>query len=154
MNPWVIGGSAIAAGLLGWWLGTNHVEGKWAKADNRALKEQRQLYDEAVNKRDELQQMLDENLARLAESETKRAQVSRRLQEEIERGPIVRTVTKKVPGECEDIDFPVVDVARHYILWNNSITRPGETLPDPIAANFGNVTLRQSSSLASLDGNH
>ncbi len=152
MNPWIPVVSAVAAGLLGWWLGTNHVAGKWAKADKEALEAQEQLTQDALDERDTLQVAVNDAARRLAESESKRVTLSNKLQEAINREPIVRNKVREVPADCPACTCPVVDAGPYFRLWNAGLTRADEADVPTITAGFSDGPMWRSCITAGLDG--
>ena len=140
---------AIAGALLGWWLGTNHIEGKWAKADNAALREQTRLYDEAIKDNRKLEDSNALALLRLSVSEEESRRVKDELQAEIDKEPLVRAIVlDSIPdGQCF-----VPDVERHFRLWNCGISNSCQTLPDAVQADHSNGSLRGSDIVAGMDG--
>ena len=126
MTIWLKIAPIAGACLLGWWLGTNHVEGKWAKAENQALNTQIRLRLDAEEERDTLSAKTRNALLALSEAENEAVRLSDALQAEITRGPIIRMV------ETEDCSaVAVVDVARHYRLFNCGIGNSCQALSAP-----------------------
>lgn len=138
---------AIAGVLLGWWLGTNHVEGQWAKTDNRALTEQTRLYDEAIRENRVLNDRVATALFGLSISEENAQRAKDELQAEIDKEPLVRTIVLDSISECF-----VPDVKRHFRLWNCGISNSCQTLPGTSQTDYRNGPLRRASTAAGLDG--
>lgn len=152
MNYLTIGG-VVAAALLGWWLGTNHVEGKWAKADKAALEAQKQLTEDALEKRDELQVKVTELTTELADRETALTTLSADLAEAINREPIINEVPIEVPGDCPVCRVATVDPVAHFRLWNAAVTGSATESELPvISTGLGDGRLWRSIRAARLDG--
>lgn len=143
---------AVAAGLLGWWLGTNHVEGKWAKADNKALTIQRELTADALRDNRVLNLQVEGTLSQLAISEEEAQRAKDELQTEIDKAPLVNTVIPEVPANCPEIKCYVPDVERHFRLWNCGIGHSCQALHPAGQAGHSDAFVPGAGVTAGLDG--
>ncbi len=149
-----LGGLALAF-YLGWSIGGKLVENKWNEAENKALEEQIELTNKALAARDLLQADIENALLRLTESEAARLTLSNRLQEEIDREPIIRTITREVPADCPVCACPVIDAGPYFRLWNRAIRREAGSADIPaITASTGHDSLWPACLVAGLDGDY
>ena len=125
-----IGALGLVSGFgSGWWLGTSHVEGKWAKTDNAELLASQQATQKALRDFQDSQKAADQIAEALSATRSQNARLKDELDEAINQEPIVRTVVRTVPGDCPEVSCPVIDAGRHFRLWNAAIR--GEPAEDP-----------------------
>ena len=107
-------------------MGSGMKQAQWDRVENKAMTEQIRLTDEALVERDALSVEARKAALALSEAEDEAVRLSDALQTEITRGPIIQMV------ETEDCPaVAVVDVARHYRLFNCGIGNSCQALLSP-----------------------
>ena len=107
-------------------MGSDMKQAQWDRAQNKAMTEQIRLTDEALDERNALSVEARKAALALSEAEDEAVRLSDALQAEITREPIIRMV------ETEDCPaVAVVDVARHYRLFNCGIGNSCQALLSP-----------------------
>jgi len=118
----IVGAASLVTGLSGgWWLGSSHVKGQWAEADNTELIAQREATNAALLDHKMAQAKVDAMSTALAEKLQDNARLKHELDEAIDLEPVVRYQTRTVTVEGDCPACPVIDTGRHYRLWNNAI---------------------------------
>lgn len=152
VGPYVKIGVAIGLVWSGFWLGSTLKQGEWDRADNETLTEQIRLTDEANEKRIEAERLYAKERTRLAQSETHRLELSNRLNEEINREPLVKKEYIACEDDSEPVSVAVIDSGKWFRLFNAAITATPQDVPDSITTGFSNGSLWDTDYLARLDG--
>ena len=107
-------------------------QAQWDRAQNKAMTEQIRLTGEAMDERDALSVEARKAALALSEAEDEAVRLSDALQSEINRGPVIKTITVESGiSNCPDLSCPVVDVSRHYRLFNCGINNSPKTILCP-----------------------
>ena len=120
---------SVAGALLGWWLGTNYVEGKWAKSENAALKQQQVLYDEAIAELGEANQRVLDQQLELANTKQDNAKREDELRQQIRESNTIELVEVEVPADCPAVHCPKPDLSERVRLFNAGINNTVPALP-------------------------
>ena len=123
----------LIGGLGGWWLGSSHVKGQWARSENTALKLQTQKTADALEDFRKAQERIDAMTQDLTAKRNDNRQLQEQLNEYINRKPIVHTKIREVPANCPEVSCPVVDAGEHFRVWNAAL-RGESPEPDPAEA--------------------
>lgn len=131
MSAYLKIGALVGAISVGWWLGSSMKQAQWDRAENKAVKAQIRLTQEAIDERDTLSAVVRKAALALSEAEDDAVRLADELQTEINKGPVIQTVEIKVPANGPTVSCAIPDARVHYRLFNCGINNSCQAVLPP-----------------------
>ncbi len=132
--------------------GSNLKQAKWDRAVVEALELQDELNDQSDAERKVLNDQVFELQVDLADAELEAERLNDDLQIEINREPVVTTISVSTSDNCPVVQCNIPDVRAHFRLFNCAISNSCKTLPDAGEASISDGAVSRSDSFTFVDG--